>query len=1095
MKFSTKLILLYLIFTLGSIIPISSFIFYSGYQATEKQIKEHLQERATHFMDKIDRILFERSADIQMLASDPSFNNPNTTQPNLNQRLLDYRNAYKVYISLSFFDADKVRIADTAGLSIGQTAHDSRWVQDVFDKGIISVGADIHFEDELVILFVAAPVRDKADNIIGAVVARMPLERLYILSTFGHKDENISIDLVDQNGLLLYSNTSSKLLQKIITLDSLEQVFNDKEIFYTIAKEQGFLTFVGNQWTLIVHYSNHKAFDVMITLRNQAFIWGLCLLLIAIISLFFFANKIIQPIIALKDAAIKFGQGDFTSKVPVHSHGDEISELAIVFNKVADMLAEQMEELKTSNEALYKSEERFDLALRGSNDGLWDWNLVTNEIYFSPRWKSMLGYADHEINNQLEEFNRLLHPDDVQPTFAKINSYIDKKISKYEFYFRMRHKKDYYVWLLDRGFAIWNEQGKAIRFVGTHVDMTAEKEAEARLNDTIKRVKQSERLLKIVIDATPDLIFVKDTDYRYLLVNKSFAQAMNTTTEQMFGKNDLEVGLLKEQIFGDIEQGINGFRTDDKEALSGKILHNPYVPLTFADGNLHIFDTIKIPMYNESHSIFAMLGYSRDITERNKIDVALLLAKETAEQAKIEAETANYAKSTFLANMSHELRTPLNGILGYTQILSRDKTLSDKQQEGIGIIQRSGDYLLTLINDILDLSKIEAGKIELYFVDFNFERFIQEISELFQMRVEQKGIAFIYEPMSHLPVGVNGDEKRLRQVMINLLGNAVKFTEQGGINLKIGYQNGKIRFQIEDTGTGIAKDELEKIFLPFQQVGDQNYRAEGTGLGLSITKKLVEMMGGELHVESTFGQGSTFWLELKLPEVKNLIKSDTKPKPVIISFEGLQKTILVIDDKWENRSVLSNLLIPLGFEIIEVKNGKEGLTHLPVTDLVITDLVMPVMDGFEFTRQLRNSEFKTIPIIAASASVFDFHQQESLDAGCNDFLPKPIRFEILLEQLQTHLGLTWVYDVSTHDDSIEIPSTEEESTIIIGPSPKQASVLFDLAMMGDIGGIIEQIDKLEAADNKLRVFCSKIRQLAKDFAEEQICELVEKYME
>ncbi len=1095
MKFSTKLTLLYLIFTLGIMIPIFSFLFYSGYQTTEKQIKKHLQERANNFIDKIDRMLFERSADIQVLASDSVFSDPNISQLELTRRLLTYRNAYKVYMSISFYDANKIKIADTTGLYIGKKAHDSRWVQDVFGKGTISVGSDIHFEEELqrVILFIASPVLNEAGKVIGAVVAHMPLERIYILDHFAD-DENIMIDLIGKDGLLLYSNNSTELLHKVIKLKKLDQLSNDNQEFYTIAEEKGFLDFAGNQWTLIVHYATHDAFNVITTLRNQAFAWGVCLLFFAIISLIFFAKKIIQPIITLKDAVIKLGHGDFDIKVPVSSHSDEISELAIVFNQVGDMLSEQMAELETTNDALNKSEERFELAMRGSKDGLWDWNIQTNEIYYSPRWKEMLGYADHEIEDNIEEFNKLLHPDDIKSTFDDINDYLAKKIAKYELYFRMRHKKDYYVWILSRGFAVWDDQGKAIRLVGTHVDITDQKEAEAKLNKTIRQVKKSEHLLNTVINATPDLILMKDTDYRYLLANKSIAKAINITPEQIIGKDDSEIGLPEEQIFGDVKRGIRGTRTDDKTAFSGKTVYNDYVPLTFADGSLHIFDTIKIPLYDDEGNIFAILGFSRDITERTQAEEELLLAKKTAEQAKLESEAANKAKSSFLANMSHELRTPLNGILGYTQILARDKTLTDKQQEGISIIQRSGDYLLTLINDVLDLSKIEAGKIELFPVDFHFEQFIQAISELFQMRAEQKNIAFIYEPLSILPVGIHGDEKRLRQVLINLLGNAIKFTEQGGVTLKVDKHNGNIRFQIEDTGTGISDEEIEKIFLPFQQVGDQNYRAEGTGLGLSITKKLVEMMGGELHVESTFGHGSTFWLELNLPEVNSLMKSDGEKQPVIVSFEGLQKNLLVIDDKWENRSVLVNLLTPLGFKIIEAENGQEGLENLNDVDLVLTDLVMPVMDGFEFTRQLRNSEFKDIPIIAASASVFDFHQQESLAAGCNGFLPKPIRVDILLEQLQIHLNLTWVYEVSDDSDDIEIVSTEEEVIIDIGPSATQAAKLFDVAMMGDISGIIAEADKLEAEDKRLAIFCSKIRQLAKDFDEEQICELAEKYM-
>jgi signal transduction histidine kinase len=262
-----------------------------------------------------------------------------------------------------------------------------------------------------------------------------------------------------------------------------------------------------------------------------------------------------------------------------------------------------------------------------------------------------------------------------------------------------------------------------------------------------------------------------------------------------------------------------------------------------------------------------------------------IIARERAEKS---AESANRAKSQFLANMSHELRTPLNGILGYAQILSRDKTLTAKQFDGIRVIERSGDYLLTLINDILDLSKIEAGKIEICPTDFQLNDFLQGLIDLFQMRAQQKEISFIYEPVPHLPIGIRADEKRLRQILVNLLGNAIKFTDKGGVTLKVSAERNNttrpksktddqlpivtLCFQVTDTGVGIAPLELKKIFLPFQQVGDPNYRPEGTGLGLSITKKLVEIMGGELHVKSILGHGSTFWFSLDFPEVSDLVR-------------------------------------------------------------------------------------------------------------------------------------------------------------------------------------------------------------------------------
>jgi len=549
----------------------------------------------------------------------------------------------------------------------------------------------------------------------------------------------------------------------------------------------------------------------------------------------------------------------------------------------------------------------------------------------------------------------------------------------------------------------------------------------------------------------------------------------------------------------------------------------------------------------------------------------LIQTAQEAEKAKISAEIANKSKSTFLANMSHELRTPLNGILGYTQILKRDKTLSDHQQSGISVIHRSGEHLLTLINDILDLSKIEADRIELYPTDFHLDDFLKDIVDIFQMRVKQKEISFIYEKLSHLPTAVHADEKRLRQVIINLLSNAVKFTMEGGISFKVGYHNKKIRFQVDDTGAGISADDIKYIFQPFRQVGDKEARAEGTGLGLSITKRLVEMMGGELQVESTLGKGSTFWMELDLPVAKGFMKEDKNKEPIILGFEGQSKKILVVDDKEANRAVLVNLLRPLGFEIIEAINGRECIdkTMYYEPDMILTDLVMPVMDGFEATRQIRQiPEIKDVIIIMISASVFECYQEQSLDAGCNGFLPKPIKVEDLLEQLEKHLNLRWIYEQSQIEEKPEqeIESAQNTNALILpnseqmailsnlakigdlesivktlhkfeqtnaeislfanqiyklaeqfearkaydliwhytqkqhgkksdeqGLSKAQVSVLLDLAMMGDLDGIVEKLDEFEEENKNIMPFANKIRKLAENFEEEQICNLIEEY--
>ncbi len=464
--------------------------------------------------------------------------------------------------------------------------------------------------------------------------------------------------------------------------------------------------------------------------------------------------------------------------------------------------------------------------------------------------------------------------------------------------------------------------------------------------------------------------------------------------------------------------------------------------------------------------------------------------------AMVAADAANQAKREFLANMSHELRTPLNGILGYAQILQQAHNLEAKQSQGVNIIYQCGAHLLNLINDVLDIAKIEARKLELEEHEFHFPSFAMGVVELCKVWAEEKEISLDYEPDAHLPAGVFADEKRLRQVLINLIGNAIKFTEKGGVVFRIevletmeqGNRDDDVllRFTIRDTGIGMTPEQQQRLFQPFERFSDRTKQIEGTGLGLAISQQIVSLMGSQIHVQSTFGSGSTFWFEVYLPKVEDWKVANLIHRGKITGYRGDPKRILIVDDRWENRQVLVELLQTVGFTVDQAENGQQALDQLEQTlpDLIITDLVMPMMDGFAFLKQVRSKpEWFDLPILVSSASVMNFDRAQSIKAGGTDFLNKPITASELFRLLQKHLVLEWVYADNTAPAA---PALE-----IVPPPPEISNQLYELAKKGLVDALVEKITALAKAEPQYQGLAQKVQELVQSYKLRPLRELLQ----
>ncbi|EAW34974.1 ATP-binding protein [Lyngbya sp. PCC 8106] len=629
-----------------------------------------------------------------------------------------------------------------------------------------------------------------------------------------------------------------------------------------------------------------------------------------------------------------------------------------------------------------------------------------------------------------------------------------------------------------------------------------------QLQASFAELKDSESRLFQYLEALPVGVSVHDITGKLYYANQTSRQLLNIQTLLDAQAKELS------QAYQIYQAGTGKLYPTNAlpavRALKGEIVYIDDLEIHYPNKILPI-EVWATPIYNEQGQIIYAIAAFQDITQRKQAEQLLAdynctleaqVTQRTQElaEAKEKAEVANVAKSAFIANMSHELRTPLNAILGFSQIMNRSSNLPNEHQESVKIINRSGEYLLTLINNILDVSKIEAGKITLNSKNFYLVRLLDEIEELFKLKSINQGLQLYFEREDNIPQYIQTDELKLREVLINLLSNAMKFTQVGGIYLRVKTRSTPetepstqtLYFEVEDTGVGILSEELSQLFEAFSQTQSGKQAQEGTGLGLAISQKFVELMGGEINVKSQAGVGTIFSFNIQVNVVQPTeVETQTSPRK-IIALEPHQPCykLLIVDDNLINRKLLIQLLNPFGFELKEATNGKEAIEIWQDWEphLIWMDMRMPVMDGYAATTQIKTTtKGQATAIIAITASVLEEDRNIILSAGCDDFVRKPFQESIIFEMLEKHLGVRFIYEEINVSTKQEISSTLDVDSLKVMP-PDWLEELYQASMDLDddwVLTLITQIPENQASLATALTYC------VKNFRLDKIIDLIE----
>lgn len=688
------------------------------------------------------------------------------------------------------------------------------------------------------------------------------------------------------------------------------------------------------------------------------------------------------------DHAIGEGLKNWTSEYKFrHRNGnyiDVFDRAFLLFNAdgnpvrfVGSML--DITERRQAEEKIIKAQEQLQESIKASGVGFFDLDLQTNKGIASTEWKKQIGYEDDELQLTFELFVSLLHPDDARYVVESMKEFMEGKRDFFEAEYRVRHKDGSYHWILARASIKRDENGKPIQLFGSHLDITERKQAEEKIS-----------MLSQAVKSTGDCIAITDKDYQIVFVNESFAKTYYYAIEEIVGQPISAI--ISTNNLPEVVNNLYPAMARNENWI-GEVINKRKDGIDFP-----VFLSVS-PLLNEKRELIGIVGITRDITEQKQHEQALL-------EAKNQAQTANLAKSEFLANMSHELRTPLNGIIGMAE-LTTHTALTPKQLHFVQNIKKSGESLLAIINDLLDFSKIEAGKMILQEDEFIIRDELASVLKPLGTSASEKNIELLYAVESTIPTTLITDSLRLLQIIINLIGNAIKFTKQGSVLLKVKEESRNaetinLHFIISDTGIGIAHEKQELIFKAFEQADSSVVREfGGTGLGLSVSSALVKLFGGHIRVESHLDQGTDFHFSIPM-------KISTKPEKMKYNGEymdGLR--VLIVEDSKTAAELLKQIFTAWRMKPTIESSGESALLELRKAllenkpyQLLSLDIDLPGMNGFGVLETIRKDEnFKNFPVIIITKSHKNSDYDKAKKLGVDAFFTKPFSHSELLEAI------------------------------------------------------------------------------------------------